>query len=328
MDEISHAKSKTDRFGWLSGCSKAELDIENYEIRKEKEREAKWIKMINRWGYFSTRKTKTLNRRVMKGIPDSIRARVWKLVIDPDFQIATERPAIQLLVNRGRKTCCDAIDLDISRTLPHVVVFNGQLHDSLQRILHAYSNVDEEVGYTQGMAFIAGLLLLYMDETGAYWCFEKLMTAPRYNLRQMFLSGFPRLNEMNKVWDVMLNDRFPEIFKKFQEYGICAVLYTTPWWLSCFINVPIPAALLLRLFDRYIFFGTRALFSFGLAIVGSEQASLLKVDVEDAVILLQKPEQSTLVKDWVLLLNNFDKHWINPKQFSWYQEKAGVKQFY
>lgn len=322
-----NAKPKMDRFGWLSSFTKAEREIENYEIGKEKERETKWIKMINRWGYFSTRKTKILNRRVMKGVPDSIRTRVWKLVIDPDFQIATERPAIQLLINRGRKTCCDAIDLDLSRTLPRVAIFNGSLISSLQRILHAYSNVDEELGYTQGMAFVAALLLLYMDETGAYWCFEKLMTAPRYNLRQMYLPGFPRLNEMNKIWDVMLEDRFPEVFKKFGEYGICAVHYTTPWWLSCFINVPIPSALLLRLIDRYLFFGSRALFSFGLAIVASQYPTLLKVDVEDAVILLQKPEQSSLVKDWVLLLNNFDRQWLSPQQFSSYQDKAGVKQF-
>lgn len=39
----------------------------------------------------------------------------------------------------------------------------------LRRVLRAYANYDEEVGYCQGMGFIAGMFLTYMPEEEAFW---------------------------------------------------------------------------------------------------------------------------------------------------------------
>jgi hypothetical protein len=40
---------------------------------------------------------------------------------------------------------------------------------SLRRVLRAYSFYDREVGYCQGMNFIAGMFLTFMSEEDAFW---------------------------------------------------------------------------------------------------------------------------------------------------------------
>ena len=42
---------------------------------------------------------------------------------------------------------------------------------ALRHLLQLYAKVDSQVGYCQGMAFIAGLLLTYMPEDDAFYCF-------------------------------------------------------------------------------------------------------------------------------------------------------------
>lgn len=92
------------------------------------------------------------------------------------------------------KATWDAIERDLKRTFPKHSMFREQREDkknddpndegtedadvtpeepcgkqALRRILRAYSLHDKEVGYCQGMNFIAGMLLTFMREEEAFW---------------------------------------------------------------------------------------------------------------------------------------------------------------
>ena len=45
----------------------------------------------------------------------------------------------------------------------------------LQTLLEVFVMLRPDLGYVQGMAFIAATLLLYMDEYSAFVCFANLM---------------------------------------------------------------------------------------------------------------------------------------------------------
>ena len=92
---------------------------------------------------------------------------------------------IEFLVNKEKQffdvgeTCNAAqIERDIDRTFPRHLQFekegegtsSGQ--EALRLLLQIYAKTDGEVGYCQGMAFIAGLLLTYMAEEDAFYCFS------------------------------------------------------------------------------------------------------------------------------------------------------------
>jgi len=101
--------------------------------------------------------------------------------------------------------------LDIPRTFPDHPRFgvNGTDANQLYNLLRAYSNFNKEIGYTQGMSFIAAVLLMHMNEEvprsrhflhlsiahhfyfsswqTSFWVFVQMLK--RYNLAPFFTDG-------------------------------------------------------------------------------------------------------------------------------------------
>lgn len=67
------------------------------------------------------------------------------------------------------------IEKDLHRTFPrhHLMDRSGRL--ALRRTLAAYALHNPEVGYCQGMNFVAGLLLMFMDEEDAFYCLSVIV---------------------------------------------------------------------------------------------------------------------------------------------------------
>lgn len=71
---------------------------------------------------------------------------------------------------------------DLSRTFPKHEFFKnaeGAGQESLFNVMKAYSLYDAEVGYCQGLSFIAGVLLLSMPDEQAFACLVHLMHTVR-----------------------------------------------------------------------------------------------------------------------------------------------------
>ena len=66
-----------------------------------------------------------------------------------------------------------AIGKDIDRTFPGHALFEGAKgQNSLRRILSAFALHNPEMGYCQGLNFVAGFLLLIMGEEQAFWTLD------------------------------------------------------------------------------------------------------------------------------------------------------------
>ena len=53
---------------------------------------------------------------------------------------------------------------------------DGLHYDKLQRILEAFTMHRPDIGYVQGMSYVAAVLLLYMDEHSAFISFCNMIT--------------------------------------------------------------------------------------------------------------------------------------------------------
>lgn len=326
---------KVDRYGWIveenqqKEVTKKEQKISKMEDGKERQREEKWRRMINKWNKYQTKKSSKLHRRVKKGIPDSMRAKVWQLILDPDSRNKPIRTSLEELVAKGRSSCCDTIEKDLLRTMPQVAMFSDQnIINSLRTVLHAYSNVDPEVGYFQGMAFIAAVLILYMSEVDAFWCFKNLMNGKRYKLRFFYLDEFKGLNQVYAIWDSLLQHKYPKIGQRLKQLNILPMHYSPSWFLCAFMNIGFPPVLKLRMFDRFITFGTRALLSFGLVVISRHKELLLNGAFTDIITVLQFPSNSPQMEDWRYVIKKWDKLWISQSEYKQLFDRAKIPIFF
>lgn len=321
---------KVDRYGTFiqenSDTTEDERQLLEEESRKEFTREMKWAYMTKNW---KTTPPKVLHRRIKKGIPDGMRSLVWRLLLDPDSQddkIYNFRPSIKSLIAKGRQECCNIIEVDLPRTMPQMEMFQkGDAINSLRSILHAYSNYDPTLGYTQGMAFYAAMLLCYMEERQSFWCFVSLMKGKKHHLRNFFSPGFPGLDKIGKVWEYVLNHHYKRVAKRLEDIGLSTIMYVPSWFMCNFFNMPFPMVLKLRLFDCFLGFGTRAIFSFALTIIKMNKDLLLTNSMEDCLQILQRPYEFPRMKNWRVVVRHWQENFLTEAQYKGYFKKAGVK---
>ncbi|WVZ92993.1 hypothetical protein U9M48_039017 [Paspalum notatum var. saurae] len=180
----SHA---VDRFGFIKPEQSNRPDgipkgRSIHEREREERRIRKWRKMIgiggSDWKHYVRRNPYVVKRRIRKGIPDCLRGLVWQLISGSRDLLLMNPGVYETLVIYETSASELEIIRDISRTFPTHVFFqqrHGLGQRSLYNILKAYSVYDRDVGYVQGMGFLAGLLLLYMSEEDAFWLLVALL---------------------------------------------------------------------------------------------------------------------------------------------------------
>lgn len=124
-------------------------------------------------------------------------------------------------------------------------------------MLKAFSVYNAEVGYCQGMGFITATLLMYMEEEDAFWGLVRLCDA--YGMSGLFKPGFPALSQCFTIFNSLLEGFLPSLAEHLQENGVNVDLYCPQWFLTLFI-VTLPFALVLRVWDIFLYEGMVGIF--------------------------------------------------------------------
>jgi len=128
-----------------------------------------------------------------------------------------------------------------------------QAKQSMFHILYSLSKYYPSVGYCQGMSYICAELLSVMEtEEDSFLMFLTLMD--RYELHQLYLPGFPKLQQIRFVFDRLFKKRDQRLFLHLERLGVTSDLYLTKWYLSLFC-VSFPQEFVLRLWDAFLFKG-------------------------------------------------------------------------
>ncbi|CAJ0951695.1 unnamed protein product, partial [Ranitomeya imitator] len=130
-----------------------------------------------------------------------------------------------------------AILVDLGRTFPTHPYFSAQLGAgqlSLYNLLKAYSLLDKEVGYCQGISFVAGVLLLHMSEQQAFEMLKFLMydLAFRKQYRPDMMSLQIQMYQLSRL----LHDYHRDLYNHLEENEISPSLYAAPWFLTLFAS--------------------------------------------------------------------------------------------
>jgi hypothetical protein len=123
------------------------------------------------------------------------------------------------------------IDKDTHRTFPgHTWLSSPAGQKAMLNVLRAYALSDPEIGYTQGMNFLAGLLLTYLpSEADAYAALSLLMR--QRGLRELYLPDMSLLQI--RLWQL---SRLlpPRLSAHLEAHAALPVLYASSWLLTCF----------------------------------------------------------------------------------------------
>ena len=188
------------------------------------------------------------------------------------------------------------IDLDIERTFPSMGVFkkDSQLGDNLREILRIFVVARPDIGYVQGLSYIAATLLLQMDKFQSLVCFMNIILSPN-------ILPFYRLDEQNikKRLD-LFNDIFqinlPELFEHFQENEILPEHYLLEWFMTLYTR-NIYFDLALRIWDIYMIEGIVALYKTAIVIFSLHQKEYLQMEFSDIMNHLKNLENNKYNED-------------------------------
>lgn len=202
-------------------------------------REKKWLNMLRRWKKSTTQEK--LRRRIFKGVPNKLRTEVWKNLLNIEDTIRKNAGVYQQMLKLARTFSTETrqIDFDVNRQFrEHVYYFErySTKQKSLFNVLSAYSMYNMELGYCQGMAGIAGILLMYMDEEEAFWALSTFMCDQRYAMHGLFIEGFPKLTRFLSHHDRILAKFLPKLHKHFTKHSLDSILYSIKWFFVLFVE--------------------------------------------------------------------------------------------
>ncbi|XP_014122869.1 TBC1 domain family member 4 isoform X3 [Zonotrichia leucophrys gambelii] len=222
-----------------------------------------------------------IHSTLKEGVPKSRRGEIWQFLAVqhrvrhrlPNKQQPPDISYKELLKQLTAQQ--HAILVDLGRTFPTHPYFSthlgaGQL--SLFNLLKAYSLLDKEVGYCQGISFVAGVLLLHMSEEQAFEMLKFLM----YDLgfRKQYRPDMMSLQIQMYQLSRLLHDYHRDLYNHLEENEISPSLYAAPWFLTLFAS-QFSLGFVARVFDIIFLQGTEVIFKVALSLLSSQETSIM-----------------------------------------------------
>ncbi|XP_072947842.1 TBC1 domain family member 12-like isoform X2 [Epargyreus clarus] len=186
------------------------------------------------------------------------------------------------LLDYSDECSMELIQLDIARTFPHLCIFQpgGPYFDVLHELLAAYVCYRPDIGYIQGMSFIAAVLILNMEAPAAFVCFSNLLAGPV--LRAAFARDGAAMQRLWTAYSRLLAQSVPAL-----AGAVAEELYLLEWLYTAFAKaMPLDAAC--RVWDVFLRDGDCFLFRTALGILHLYQDELKDMDFISAAQFLTK----------------------------------------
>ncbi|XP_053365913.1 uncharacterized protein tbc1d12a [Clarias gariepinus] len=258
------------------------------------------------------RNTRRVRELWWQGLPPSIRGKIWSLAIGNELNITPE--LYEIFLSRAKEkwrsfnetgslsenedcgvdkeSSLDLIKLDIFRTFPSLYIFQkgGPYHDVLHNVLGAYTCYRPDVGYVQGMSFIAAVLILNLEEADAFIAFANLLNKPCQ--MAFFRVDHDLMLKYFAVFEVFFEENLPKLFQHFHSNSLTPDFYLIDWIFTLY-SKPLPLDVACRVWDLFCRDGEEALFRTALGILRLYQDVLLQMDFIHSAQFLSRLPQNT-----------------------------------
>ena len=169
------------------------------------------------------------------------------------------------------------IELDIERTFPYLGLFKGNspMAEDLREILRVFVISRPDIGYIQGLSFIAGILLLNMDKFKAFISLMNLILNP------IMLPFYKMDNELIQqrlqLFKQVFYFNLPELCGYFDELGMLPENYFLTWNMTLFTH-DVNLELANRIWDVFMIEGVKAIYSAAIVFLSHFEEKLMNMD--------------------------------------------------
>ncbi|CAD8075378.1 unnamed protein product [Paramecium sonneborni] len=205
----------------------------------------------------------------------------------------------------------ETIKLDVQRSLHlHKDKINSSV---LQSLLRIYAFYNQEVGYCQGMNYIAGYLYLnFQDQEIAYKAFDRMMNL---YFKDLYVNDFSKLKIGFYQFDRLLQIFLPELSQHLKDQKIDPSYYVASWFITLYSNVfqySQRSALLNIIWDIFLAEEWKGFFKSTFYILWLLQQQILNQEFDEILHLLGQLIRSEFFsidneKDLIKLIYSYDK---------------------
>jgi hypothetical protein len=129
-----------------------------------------------------------------------------------------------------------------------------------------------DVGYVQGMSYLAGNFLLYMSPFDAFVSFAHLLNSPFMHVFLKLDTG--KMAARYRVFEELFQESDAELYKHFHHENITPELYFMEWCMTIFAK-RLKLDVVGRVWDQYIILGETVVYRTGVAILKAMRKDFL-----------------------------------------------------
>ncbi|KAK9477670.1 rab-GTPase-TBC domain-containing protein, partial [Lipomyces japonicus] len=236
-----------------------------------------WTALVADYANVARTHPAELAHAIQNGLPPPLRGTIWQL-------IASSKSLVLEDVYKSLLSETSVHEKSIRRDLSRTSFAKSVNQDSLFNVIKAYSLWDPEVGYIQGMAFIAVPLILTVSEPEAFSLLVELMKT--YKLRELFLPEMPGLHTKLYQFDRIIEDDVPHVHVHLARQGVRSSMYASQWFLT-FFAYKFPLQIVLRIFDVVVAEGLEAILRFGVALIRKNADAIVRLEFEELLNFLK-----------------------------------------
>ncbi|SHO76618.1 Similar to S.cerevisiae protein GYP5 (GTPase-activating protein (GAP) for yeast Rab family members) [Malassezia sympodialis ATCC 42132] len=242
----------------------------------------------------SSRTYKHAVQLVHAGVPGALRGRVWLYLVEKKMRMKPEayenvaRASQDSLAYPDKYPFAQLIEQDLDQCFPLSQPFTGlagSTRDDIRRMLHMYAFYYPDVGYTEGMCLVVGVLLTHLQIENAFWLLDTLVR--EYGLSDMYSGNMHRLQVDNFVVDELVRLVDAPLHQRLKELRIEPIMFLPGWVLPLFVRT-LPWAALLRVWDMFLCYGHPFLLRTAVAVVCLSRQAVMGAQLPDRSLALRQ----------------------------------------
>jgi len=249
------------------------------------------------------------------GIPSNIRGMVWERSIGNELDLTVEDYkqdleeavtgkygdvkvidsegnldltndfwSLNIEINEFHEPMHNNIKMDLQRTFTKLIDRSSRFRTDLFPVILAYSHHYQGLGYVQGMSYLAGVMLMYMDGFKAYCCLANLLK--NHFFESFFRLDLPEMGWHLKFYEQIFSSNLPKLYEHFLKIGLMADHYCLNWFLTLY-SKSLPLKLCSKIWDCFMMEGEPIIYCVAVAILHLYEGQLRKSTFEECVAILK-----------------------------------------